>query len=250
MAYTPLRTVGAREVRPGAILTDQAFPHRFMRNASRLRLADVGDLEAEVAAIRQWFRARDAAPFTWFLGPSSTPSGLRDRLVDLGARPDPETEEITALVLDAPPSSGAGPAVREVTTFEDYVAQQELLFEMTDAPGEARAALRERLPAAWEELGTRPGTSRGYLAIVEGEPVAAGTLGLTTTGHGILSGGATRPDARGRGCYAALVRHRWEVARELGLPALLVQASKHSRPILQSLGFGVVAELEVLVDEG
>ena len=52
-----------------------------------------------------------------------------------------------------------------------------------------------------------------------------------------LSGAATHPDARGRGCYRALIRARWDEAVRLGTPALVVHAQETSRPILESVGF-------------
>jgi hypothetical protein len=44
----------------------------------------------------------------------------------------------------------------------------------------------------------------------------------------------------------ALVRHRWDVAASEGLPALVVQASDESQPILSALGFAKVADLRLL----
>ena len=71
--------------------------------------------------------------------------------------------------------------------------------------------------------GTRPVA----LAIADRSP-----LGL------YLAGGSTLPEARGRGCYRALVRARWDEAVALGLPGLAVQAQyKSSAPILRRLGF-------------
>jgi GNAT superfamily N-acetyltransferase len=106
-----------------------------------------------------------------------------------------------------------------------------------------------RTRAAWDDFSSRRDQITGYLALVDGEPVSAGGLAIATTGrHGILSGGATRPELRGRGCYAALVRHRWHVAQSLGLDALVVQASPLSRPVLERLGFAVAGTLRVLAD--
>lgn len=247
MAYAPLRTSGVREQRSGVVLTDHGMPHHLMRNATRLRLDD--DADAAIAEIRAWFRERGAVPFTWFLGPSTTPNDLADRLIATGARPH-EDGGGTALVLDTPPAPGPAHDIREVTTFADFVVQQELLWQVAEKPPEVGAALRERLPGLWEEIQAGGGRHRGWLASLGGEPVSAGTLALTTNGFGLLGGGATRADARGKGCYAALVRHRWAVAQELGLPALIVQASSQSRPVLERLGFRVVAALTMLVDEG
>lgn len=62
-----------------------------------------------------------------------------------------------------------------------------------------------------------------------------------------LSGGATLPGARGRGCYRALVRARWDEAMRLGLPGLAVQSQYgSSAPILRRLGFVEVATVHTL----
>jgi hypothetical protein len=64
----------------------------------------------------------------------------------------------------------------------------------------------------------------------------------------MLLGGGVLPEARGRGCYQALVEARWDDAVERGTPALVVQAGAMSRPILERLGFQRIATLRVLVD--
>ena len=61
------------------------------------------------------------------------------------------------------------------------------------------------------------------------------------------AGGATLPEARGRGCYRALVRARWDEAAKLGLPGLAVQAQYgSSAPILRRLGFVETATIHTL----
>ena len=86
-----------------------------------------------------------------------------------------------------------------------------------------------------------------YLAYVDGEPVAQATAAFSE--HGVtLFGGATLPQARGRGAYRALVAARWQDAVARGTPVLVTQAGAQSRPILTRLGFREVCEIRVLVD--
>jgi predicted acetyltransferase len=87
------------------------------------------------------------------------------------------------------------------------------------------------------------------LALIDGQPVSAGALAITTSGHGLLAGSATARAFRGRGCYAALVAHRWQVASELGLGALIVQASEMSAPILGRLGFSAASKLSACAEQ-
>lgn len=54
--------------------------------------------------------------------------------------------------------------------------------------------------------------------------------------------------ARGHGADRALVRARRDEAVRRGTPALVVQAGKLSKPILERLGFRSVCEVRILVD--
>ena len=54
---------------------------------------------------------------------------------------------------------------------------------------------------------------------------------------GLWGGGSTLPGWRGRGIYRALVGRRAQLAAQLGVKYLLVDASAASRPILGRLGF-------------
>ena len=70
-------------------------------------------------------------------------------------------------------------------------------------------------------------------------------------GAGRAEGASSRsrrlPATRGRGCYRALVRARWDAAVELGTPGLAVQAQYGtSFPILRRLGFVEVATVHTL----
>jgi GNAT superfamily N-acetyltransferase len=80
------------------------------------------------------------------------------------------------------------------------------------------------------------GLERGLLSLADRTPA-----GL------VLAGGSTLPEARGRGCYRALVRARWDEAVRLGTPGLAVQAQYGtSAPILRKLGFIEVASIHTL----
>lgn len=54
---------------------------------------------------------------------------------------------------------------------------------------------------------------------------------------------------KGCGVYRALVRARWDEAVRRGTPALVVQAGKMSRPILERLQFERRTEVHILIDE-
>jgi GNAT superfamily N-acetyltransferase len=117
-----------------------------------------------------------------------------------------------------------------------------LEIELASAAWTEAGAARRRADAAstFERRLARPGGE--WLALLDGEPVAwasaiAGPRGL------YLAGGATLPAARGRGCYRALVRARWDEAVRRGTPALAVGAQDSSRPILERCGFEAVCTM-------
>lgn len=63
---------------------------------------------------------------------------------------------------------------------------------------------------------------RCYVALLDGELAACGAM-MVEGGIAELGVDATRPKARGRGCQLALLRHRIEVARELGCQSIFAE---------------------------
>jgi predicted acetyltransferase len=64
----------------------------------------------------------------------------------------------------------------------------------------------------------------------------------------LLLGGATIPEARGRGVYSSLVHARWREAVERGVPSIVVSAGPMSAPILRKLGFTALGNVRLLRD--
>src|SRR5947208_3118726 len=78
---------------------------------------------------------------------------------------------------------------------------------------------------------------------------AGGSATGSFSEHGVtLFGGATLPEARGRGAYRALVRARWDDAVARGTPLAVTDAGSQSRPILARLGFREVCTIRALID--
>jgi len=128
----------------------------------------------------------------------------------------------------------AGVTVREVSDragFADFLA--------VNAAANNRPARQ-----SVEELETTVDDPRlsYFVAYAEGRPVASGGLELPSSRAfaGLYSGGAV-PDYRGRGAYRALVAARAAEARRRGRRFLTVDARETSRPILERLGFTVLA---------
>jgi len=237
----------AREEWPDVVLVDTGSPSPLGRFAARVRFA--GDVDERVAAVRTWFRAQGRDAFTWKLGSLTRPADLEIRLRADGAHEDKAEPEHTAMVLDHEPPAVTGFAVKVVDSYEEYVASAEIVAVGLGASftDEERAAMREQLPDRYVTYREHP-VSRRYLALSDGRPIGVGNMARTSVGVVALTGGATLPEARGRGAYRALVRARWDAAVAAGTPVLVTQASGLSRPILERLGFRAVGPVVELID--
>jgi len=245
--YVVLTPGEVREARPDVILTHGPIPMPEFGSASRIRFGPA--IEGPIAMVRAWFAARGRERFVWLVGPSTTPTDLERRLLDLGAEANPGGADGMAMVLDHEPlPSPADIELRRVETFADYAAAWEVMFEGFDMPGEERDAVRATLRERWVATADDPGRW-SYLARVEGMPVAEGSVRRTVHGPLWLAGGVTLPSFRGRGIYRALVRARWDDAVRLGAGALVVIANVDtSYPILERLGFRAVGRVRLLAD--
>ena len=187
---------------------------------------------------------------TWWIGPTATPANIVDLLRARGfAEPEDGAHELRSLVLTEPPAgTGAGIEVRQVETFDDFLAAREVQWAGFDTPAERREAQRRHFESDFEEA-RRLGFPVGFLALLDGRPGAT-AMAVPSTRGVFLIAGATAPWARGRGLYRALVRARWEYAVARGTPALVTQAVRDtSFPILQRLGFTDVGTIWRLTEE-
>ena len=243
MGYVPVSPGGQVDQRPWGRLSFQPGPHPYFATVSGVRTdLTAGELLDEAAA---FFRSHGRTEFSWWLGPHTRPASLGDDLLGLGAEAD---EPATAMVLTDEPPPVPGVVVRRVTTKADLALFRSIIFEVDESsPEELRQSVEEGLDESFATLVSGVNDRTLFLAHdADGVPVSSGGLTFTEQGLGALVGGATRPWARGGGLYRALVRARWEHARERGSPALVTQASPMSRPVLERCGFRAVAEVQVL----
>ena len=182
----------------------------------------------------------------WNVGSSAEPPSLPERLRGLGWRdPEPPWDPVVAAMVlaEKPPASDAV-EIRRIETFDDHLAGLEVMLASDAFSQEVMARERAEARRTFERR-TRRGSLQ-WLAIVAGKPVAFAIAERSPVGL-FLAGGATLPEARGRGCYRALVRARWDEALALGLPGLAVQAQYGSSfPILRRLGFVETATVHTL----
>ncbi|HVV59718.1 MAG TPA: hypothetical protein VHC45_15265 [Gaiellaceae bacterium] len=209
-------------------------PHLNVAQRFRFRAGELDEVRAE---IHGHLRERGRAACTWEVGTHASPPDLVERLHALGLVDDEPDDLAIGMVLTAPP------AVEAPGDVEVRVAR---------TPGELLAAERIAAAAFGGPEPVEPPPYRGpdnlvYVAYADGTPIARASASYGPKAVSLF-GGATLPEARGRGAYRALVAARWRDAVERGTPVLVTQAGAMSRPILARVGFREVCEIRILVD--
>lgn len=207
----------------------------------RLRLT-ADEVEATVAEVEQIAAERGHDAPSWWIGDSATPPDLAERLEALGFQ---HVEDLTGMALARPPRGEPALEVRPVASLDEYRRASEITWEAFEVPEEARERLRPGLAQQYEERRSHPG-ARLFVAYDGGRPVASATAEYLDSGV-FLAGGATLPDARGRGAYTSLVHARWHDAAERGTPLLVTQARAESARVLEPLGFESLARIRLYV---
>jgi GNAT superfamily N-acetyltransferase len=206
-----------------------------------VRLCD-GEAPDAVAEVRKLLAPTGGRVVSWWLTDRATPQDVEEQLLAAGLEVVADDYRLDGLLATAPPRDGPPEIdVRPATTPEEWAAFRELQDGVFDNPPERRPK-REQLLAEFP-------TTRNILfgAFLDGELVGAGAASPSSRGM-LLWGGSVRADARGRGCYRALVRARWDEAVRRGTPALTVSANDKSGPVLRRLGFESVLEFRRLED--
>ena len=149
-AYLPARPSTLQHDAGDVVL--RHFPHSpqfWYGSATRPRFSDA-TVDQRVAEVRDWFRSVGRREFMWMVGESATPTGLRERLLELGAWLEPDDPDGNAMVLDEePPAAPRDIEVRRVASLADYEASMRIIFQ--DATAEAWKATEAGLEAAWAE---------------------------------------------------------------------------------------------------
>jgi hypothetical protein len=219
-------------------------PGRQTNLVQRMRLMSA-EVEPAVAEVRALFRAHGRNEITWEIGPSCTPPDLADRLAALGMTPD-EEPLVAGMVLEQELVVAETAVVaRPVTDLAGF--REHMIILRRCFGGGAPDPTDEEVLADFERRRGREPRMRRWLGWLDGSAVAAADAILLD--HAVvLVGGATLPEARGKGAYKALIAARFKEAVARGTPSLVVQAGSMSRPILERLGFETVATVRVLVD--
>lgn len=173
-------------------------------------------------------------PFTWVVGPSSSPGDMPARLFSRGLVDVGDGDLLTATL----PVAGLRnlPDLQIVDAEDAAVASIGLRLAHPDADEtELAAMLRERLAYL-----RHPGRRGGYaVAFLAGEPVANAGYRFSSDGSCVyLTGAETVERFRGRGIYQSLVAHRVAAAEKRGCRYAAIRARRDtSLPILTQRGF-------------
>lgn len=224
------------DVPPVVRLINENAPHSF------IGYADVtAEILADTVEREQLYFKLLGHHVEWAVYDYDQPPDLRERLLAHGFAPREEEAVMVVDVANPPPPLRQASAhdVREVTDPDAITAVLQTV---------QRAAFGE---AHWidETLGARKRTAPDALAFfasyVDDAPVSAGWLQIDPAGSPFagMYGGATVPAARGQGHYGALVRARAAAAAARGIRYLNVDAGPMSRPLLEKLGFMVLARV-------
>lgn len=231
------------EWHPDLVLRNLPSPSPIFGMVLRPRLVDVDEA---LERVRTWFSQRGKSRYSWWVSDASRPADLVDQLLARGLEPD-DDPVATGMVLEHEPEDVPGIEVRKVAAFEEALAAMKIgwaSFHLTDEEIQsATASARARYAALKDYDG-----SDFFIALLDGEIVGAGGAHYLDSAV-YLAAGNVAEHARGRGVYRALVRARWDEAVRRGTPALVVQAGKMSRPILEQLDFQRRCDVHVLVDE-
>jgi GNAT superfamily N-acetyltransferase len=206
-----------------------------------IRLRD-GEAPDAVAEVRRILAPAETRVVSWWLSDRATPGDVEEQLLDAGLDLVADDYLLDGLLATAPPPAGPPDVeVRPATTAKEWAGLRELQDGVFDNPPERRPTHEQLL------VEFRHTNSVLFGAWLEGELVGAGAATPSSRGL-LLWGGSVLEQARGRGCYRALVRARWDEAVRLGTPALTVSANDQSGPALRKLGFEPVLRFRRLED--
>lgn len=214
-----------------------AFPGNPMfKGVWQTRLEDA-DVNNAILESIEWFRARQAPFFFWWLDPDAQPTDLPVRLQAHGFVAWEENapgmaarlEHLDYSAMNRVPAGLTMECVRDEQGLQDF---KEAFVRGMEVPQWAGQAWVE----ATLSFGIERAPWRCYVGRLNGQPVASNML---FCGAGVASvfGVATHPDARGQGIGAAITLIAYHEAMAMGYRYGVLFATELGAPVYRRIGF-------------
>ena len=216
------------------------LPYAFVFNAAISTCPPDGDETPLIQDTIAFFRTRGRQEFNWWLEPGLETSGWGPQLEAQGltflAEPPGMAVDLSRL-----PGTVPAPAGMQIRRVEDAAGMQvwtQTFVEGYGLPPDWVAPLGEMMRATLQP----PVRCHSYLAVLEGQPVAASSVFYHAGVAGIYSV-ATLKAWRGKGIGAAVTLYPLLAARSAGYHVGILQASDMGYPVYQRLGFQEVCRM-------
>jgi GNAT superfamily N-acetyltransferase len=223
----------------GLFIWRTPIPHEYYNGVVCMEPAGA-DADAAARAAVEFFQARDAAAFIWWLAPQIEALQWSPRLLAHGFV---RARRIPGMAADlAQLSASERPAPVEIRR----VLDQETLraWARTFAAGfGVSGEWADTMYSVYRDLLGTEAPMRCYLAYRAGKPVATSTVFLGAGVAGIYDV-TTVPSARRQGIGFSVTRTPLLEARDLGYRAATLQASSMGLPVYERMGFRTVCRMD------
>jgi ribosomal protein S18 acetylase RimI-like enzyme len=192
------------------------------------------EIDAVLKSLKSQFDAQKT-PFSWYIGPSTTPSNLGEHLRAHGLVYE---EKIIGMATDLLKLNGNIPKpegltvvrVSDTDTLNRWVKALKTGFSLSDAFAEAMSYVCTNFDLTDEEVNYH------YLGLLNDEPVATTSLSLSN-GVASIYDVSTVPKARRQGIGATLTLTALLEAREAGYRVAVLHSSHMAAKLYERLGF-------------
>jgi hypothetical protein len=213
--------------------------HAWFRGVLSLAAAENDETDT-IERMTEYFRERNALPFTWWLAPDVPNQGWDRALRAQGLAYHADTPGMALALKDLPgtPPAPAGLEIRPVDNLAELRVWTRTFVTGYGLPDELEAPFYEMLAGMGLDWPVR-----NYLGYLEGEPAATSSVYLGAGVAGIQCV-ATVASARGRGLGGAMTLRPLYDAQERGYRAGILQSSQMGYKVYLRLGFAVVCTVD------